>query len=307
MKKLFIAATLFFSLQATAQVGIGTATPAASAQLEVNSTNKGFLPPRVPLVDINDASTIASPAAGLVVYNTATSGTSPNNVVPGLYVWNDSIWVFLKKDDLGNHTATQNLKMNDNWISNDGDNEGIYIKTDGSVGIGTNTPGYLLDVNGTMKVATTPSITNATKVLARDTATKQVSEQEVTTKASGIVNAGVAVTLDNIQARVTTSGTRSIELATVSGTISLSGTSTNVFVSAAAGSGGANATVSGYMRQSDTFTTTFVRWQPSADFPYHGSVQTIVFKDETNDRSYRITMVVGYGYAANVISIERIA
>jgi hypothetical protein len=34
-----------FSLNA--QVGIGTNTPAASAQLDVSSTTKGFLPPRM--------------------------------------------------------------------------------------------------------------------------------------------------------------------------------------------------------------------------------------------------------------------
>jgi hypothetical protein len=38
-----------------AQVGIGTNTPEASAKLEVNATNKGFLPPRVALTGSTDS------------------------------------------------------------------------------------------------------------------------------------------------------------------------------------------------------------------------------------------------------------
>jgi hypothetical protein len=54
MKKLILASAILFSIHATAQVGIGVAVPAASAQLEVKSTNKGFLPPRISLLDVND-------------------------------------------------------------------------------------------------------------------------------------------------------------------------------------------------------------------------------------------------------------
>lgn len=75
-----------------AQVGIGTNTPNASAQLEVNSTSKGFLPPRVALTGSADATTIASPATGLLVYNTNTAGTSPNNVMPGFYYYDGAKW-----------------------------------------------------------------------------------------------------------------------------------------------------------------------------------------------------------------------
>ena len=78
--------------QLCSQTGIGTATPHASAKLEVNATNKGFLPPRVTLSGTNDISTITSPATGLVVFNTATAGTTPNNVLPGYYYYDGTKW-----------------------------------------------------------------------------------------------------------------------------------------------------------------------------------------------------------------------
>ena len=44
--------------------------------------------------------------------------------------------VYLNADNLGDHLASQNIKMNDHWLSNDGDNEGIYVDTAGRVGVG---------------------------------------------------------------------------------------------------------------------------------------------------------------------------
>ncbi len=84
---------LLVSYSAFAQTGIGTTTPEASAKLDVYSTNKGFLPPRIALTGTTDASTIPSPVAGLLIYNSATAGTAPNNVVPGYYYWNGSAWI----------------------------------------------------------------------------------------------------------------------------------------------------------------------------------------------------------------------
>lgn len=48
-------------------VGIGTATVNASAKLQIDSTTQGFMPPRMTTTQKN---AIASPAAGLVVYDT---------------------------------------------------------------------------------------------------------------------------------------------------------------------------------------------------------------------------------------------
>lgn len=51
-------------------ISTGTSTPSASAQLDVSSTTRGFLPPRMTTTQ-RDA--ISSPASGLVIYNTTTS------------------------------------------------------------------------------------------------------------------------------------------------------------------------------------------------------------------------------------------
>ena len=40
-------------------------------------------------------------------------------------------------DNLGNHIAESNLNMNGNYVSGDGDSEGVFVDTDGNVGIGT--------------------------------------------------------------------------------------------------------------------------------------------------------------------------
>jgi len=63
---------LFFcvSMATFAQVGIGTQTPDASSMLDVSSTTKGFLLPR--LTD-HQRSSITTPAQGLVIYNTTLS------------------------------------------------------------------------------------------------------------------------------------------------------------------------------------------------------------------------------------------
>ncbi len=96
-----IVVVILFVSTANAQTGIGTTTPNASAKLDITSTNKGFLPPRVALTAANvfapvtglSGTTELATAAGLLIYNTATSGTTPNNVVPGYYYWNGTAWI----------------------------------------------------------------------------------------------------------------------------------------------------------------------------------------------------------------------
>lgn len=70
MKKkvtLLILALSIFSFS-YAQVGIGNATPNASAVLELTSTTRGFLPPRMTTLQ---RTSITSPAPGLTIFNTS--------------------------------------------------------------------------------------------------------------------------------------------------------------------------------------------------------------------------------------------
>ena len=86
---------IFFLILSTvsfAQVGVGTTSPLASSALDVTATNKGLLVPRVALTGSSDIVTIGSPATSLLVYNTATAGTSPNNVIPGYYYYTGTKW-----------------------------------------------------------------------------------------------------------------------------------------------------------------------------------------------------------------------
>ena len=83
-------------------VGINTSQPDGSAILQVSSNTlpnqettakRGFLPPRVALLSSIDATTIPTPATGLLVYNTANAGTYPNEVsANGYYFWDGKRW-----------------------------------------------------------------------------------------------------------------------------------------------------------------------------------------------------------------------
>jgi hypothetical protein len=94
MNKIKISIIIAFLISTTTfaqNVGInGTgAAPNSSAMLDVNASTKGVLIPQVALTSITDATTITSGNVNsLLVYNTATAGVSPNNVVPAYYYWN---------------------------------------------------------------------------------------------------------------------------------------------------------------------------------------------------------------------------
>jgi hypothetical protein len=112
-----------------AQTGIGTTTPNAAAKLDVSSTTKGFLPPKVALTATNSfdpitglsGSTALATAAGLLIYNTATAGTVPNNVVPGYYYWNGTMWI-----QIANGLIIDNSK-NASFTLNAADNNKIFL------------------------------------------------------------------------------------------------------------------------------------------------------------------------------------
>jgi hypothetical protein len=87
------------SLAMKAQVGISDsgADPDPNAALDISSSDKGLLPPRVALSSTSSPSPVGAHVEGMVVYNTATAG----DVTPGLYYNNGSEWVSLTPSEGG--------------------------------------------------------------------------------------------------------------------------------------------------------------------------------------------------------------
>jgi hypothetical protein len=81
---------LFHGLSGVGQVGIMTTEPHPSAALDITSTNKGLLAPRVILTtDLTNPSPINLPSNGLLVFN-----IGPNQP-QGFYFWSGTKWELL--------------------------------------------------------------------------------------------------------------------------------------------------------------------------------------------------------------------
>ena len=120
MKKFFTIFLFSITLYAQSQVKIGNNPNSINANslLELESTNKGFLPPRVAL---NDASLVApltgTVPAGMLVFS--TGGT----LADGYYYWNGTLWKLLATAALNvvTKTATTTLLKTETMVlaSND--------------------------------------------------------------------------------------------------------------------------------------------------------------------------------------------
>ena len=115
----------------------GTA-PDNSAMLDVVSTDKGMLVPRVNIIDLNTAAPVTAPATSLLVYNTnTTSGV-------GYYFWDGTKWINLKD---------ANSNADEDWYKVGGTTAPININdnifTQGKVSVGMqNTTGATLSLKG---------------------------------------------------------------------------------------------------------------------------------------------------------------
>ncbi|MBP6661427.1 MAG: hypothetical protein KA174_12130 [Chitinophagales bacterium] len=194
MKNIYLLFLLFcsyFISNSQNNVGIGTNTPNASAKLDITDANKGMLIPRVALTATNAAGPITSPAASLLVYNTASASSGATFVSPGYYYWDGAKWIRLlnsktvnannglsivgdtlvqlggtliqtttitqgsnifKIENNGTTNTIINLSSTGDFDVQDNGTSALFVKDDGNVGIGTTTPGQKLEVYGNVSV-----------------------------------------------------------------------------------------------------------------------------------------------------------
>lgn len=69
MRTILLFFFVIIQLKAFSQVGIGTSSPNSKAVLDISSTTKGMLPPRM---SIGERDAIANPPEGLLIFNTTT-------------------------------------------------------------------------------------------------------------------------------------------------------------------------------------------------------------------------------------------
>lgn len=192
MKKLLLSAFVAFAMLAStktfAQQGFGTNTPSKSAAVDIVSSQRGLLIPRLNLVATNDATPIAStPAQSLLVYNNATAGSGTTAVTPGFYYWDGAKWVrFVSSSTEKNTvvTAGKNVEVNSS-VSTDG------LTTTYNVAIAEGTAnGQVLVTKETSSGVFTSEWVNP------DDFIKGVNGINVTTDVAGNTNVGLGGALD---------------------------------------------------------------------------------------------------------------
>jgi hypothetical protein len=159
-----VTGTTMFSVTTTS-VGVGINTPNAAAMLDVTSTTKGFLPPRMTTTNRN---AITSVPAGLVIYNTTT-----NN----LNTYNGSVWVELVDSaDLGTGIPTFLADPSSENLANalgDTNGTGPFILQDAATLTGPNLEDPIINGSASFTSTTRPTSAGtgapaATSLMTRD-------------------------------------------------------------------------------------------------------------------------------------------
>jgi uncharacterized protein (TIGR02145 family) len=155
-------------LSAQIKVGNNPTTINTNSVLEMESTNRGLLMPRVALSSTNSASPLSAFVAGMLVYNTATSGIAPNNVTPGTYYCDGLIWIrvgnALDATKWINNNTNSRIELanlsNGTTVRSAGTQ--FVITDSGNVGISTTTPlsSAMLDLTSTNRGFLPPRMTN---------------------------------------------------------------------------------------------------------------------------------------------------
>lgn len=145
--------------------------------LELESTNKGLLLPRLALTSTLNATPLVNHIAGMTVYNTATTG----DVTPGFYFNNGVNWIRIadaKEKDNDWHEVGGSNAPNDI-------NDNIF--TNGKVGIGTISPSNNLHVISTGTSTDVFSTSNTVAIMLENaTDGKSIIEGFKTKNSSGV-------------------------------------------------------------------------------------------------------------------------
>jgi hypothetical protein len=161
---------LFFSIHSIAQTGIGTTTPHASAKLDVTSTDKGILIPRM---TASQKSAISSPANGLMVYQTdGTSGFYVNTGSSGSPIWSRINTDWIKSgNDISYATGNVSISGNENitgsvtansFIGSGSQLTNVATRVTGSWTLppGASTQSFTVDAGGTYSMWVNGNIPN---------------------------------------------------------------------------------------------------------------------------------------------------
>ncbi len=164
--KLLSAMLFFISGIAVAQVGINTTNPDPSSALDIISTSKGLLIPRMATTDRNG---ITNPATGLLIFNTTLNDVEYNAGTPSLPKWvsattsSNGLSTTSGTTQLGGDltkattisalSATNKLTFTGTGVNmfNVDSNTLSVDGTNNRIGIGTATPSKALDVAGEIK------------------------------------------------------------------------------------------------------------------------------------------------------------
>lgn len=179
------AATEKMRITSDGRIGIGTSAPHSSAILDVSSTSKGFLMPRMSNAAMN---AIVSPSVGLQVYNTSFNQ---------IYFYDGGSWQALSTGSAGVTSVATGTGLTGGPITSTGTisltNTGVGA---GSYGSATQVPTFTVDAQGRLTAASNTAIAGLdTSVLTTGTlvaARMPAFTGDITTTAGS-----VATTLSN--------------------------------------------------------------------------------------------------------------
>lgn len=107
---LFLVLLTYIPMNTSAQVGIGTTSPDPSAKLHVDATTQGFLPPRMTTTQRN---AIATPADGLIIFNTTTNRLEIKTTISSTTTWL-TLMTLTGSETVTNKTLTNPILTNSN-------------------------------------------------------------------------------------------------------------------------------------------------------------------------------------------------